>query len=61
MKHEPFKGRSVTLNRMLEEQQALNMRLLLAVQLQDQAVQQALKQELEENNAEINRLLTRRL
>lgn len=61
MENHPFKGRAVTLNGLLEEQRALNMRLLLAVQLQDQAAQEAVKQELEENAAEIDRLLTRRL
>ena len=61
MENHPFKGRAVTLNSLLEEQRALNMRLLLAVQLQDQAAQEAVKQELEENAAEIDQLLTRRL
>lgn len=61
MENDPFKGRGVTLNGLLEEQRALNRRLLLALQLRDQAAQEALRRELEETAAAIDRLLARRL
>ena len=52
---------SVTLNSLLAEQQALNMRMLLAVQLRDEEAQKSLRRELEEVAERIERLLTRRL
>ncbi len=55
------KNRGVTLNSLLEEQRALNMRLLLAVQIRDLETQTSLRQELEENAAQIDRLLTGRM
>lgn len=61
MKNEHFEGRGVTLNSLLEEQRSLNMRLLLAVQLQDWDAQEALRRELEENAERIARLLEHRL
>ena len=54
-------NRSVTLNSLLEEQRALNMRMLLAVQLRDEEAQKSLRRELEEVAERIERLLTRRL
>jgi len=53
--------RGVTLNSLLEEQRALNMRMLLAVQLRDEEAQKSLRRELEEVAERIERLLTRRL
>ena len=61
MKNEHFEGRGITLNSLLEEQRSLNMRLLLAVQLQDWDAQEALRRELEENAERIARLLEHRL
>lgn len=55
------KNRGVTLNSLLEEQRALNMRLLLAVQIRDLETQTSLRRELEENAAQIDRLLTGRM
>ena len=49
------------MNSLLEEQRALNMRLLLAVQIRDLETQTSLRQELEENAAQIDRLLTGRM
>ena len=54
-------NRGVTLNSLLEEQRALNMRMLLAVQLRDEEAQKSLRRELEEVAERIERLLTRRL
>lgn len=54
-------NRGVTLNSLLEEQRALNMRMLLAVQLRDGEAQKSLRRELEEVAERIERLLTRRL
>lgn len=51
--------RSVTLNTLRDEQHCLNMRMLLAVQTHDLVAQKALRQELEENAAQIERLLSR--
>lgn len=48
--------RGVTLNRLLEEQYSLNMRLLLAIQLRDQEAQEQLRAELEELAGRIERL-----
>ena len=48
MGNDGFESGSVTLNSLLEEQRALNMRMLLAVQLRDLAAQETLRQELEE-------------
>ena len=48
MKQKDLKeGRSITLNDLLDEQHALNMRMLLAVQLRDPEAQAELKAELE--------------
>ena len=52
---------SVTLNSLLEEQQALNMRMLLAVQLRDTETQEALRRELEEIALKIEQFLEGRL
>lgn len=52
-------GRGVTLNALQDEQHCLNMRMLLAVQTRDLAAQEALRRELEENAAQIQRLLSR--
>ena len=46
MGNDGFESGSVTLNSLLEEQRALNMRMLLAVQLRDLAAQETLRQEL---------------
>ena len=59
MKNEHFEGRGVTLNSLLEEREALNMRMLLALQLRDAEAQEALCRELEKNDAEIQRFLSR--
>lgn len=59
MENTQFEGRGVTLNRLREERQALNMRMLLAVQLRDTEAQESLRRDLEENAAEIDRLLSR--
>lgn len=61
MKKDLLEKRGVTLNSLLEEQRSLNMRLLLAVQLQDWDAQEALCRELEENAERIARLLEHRL
>lgn len=60
MENERFENRSVTLNSLREEQQALNRRMLLALQLRDVETQEALRRELEEVAAEIERFLTGR-
>ena len=52
---------SVTLNSLLAEQQALNMRMLLAVQLRDEEVQETLRRELEEIALKIEQFLEGRL
>lgn len=52
---------SVTLNSLLAEQQALNMRMLLAVQLRDTETQEALRRELEEIALKIEQFLEGRL
>ena len=61
MKKDLLEKRGVTLNSLLEEQRSLNMRLLLAVPLQDWDAQEALRRELEENAERIARLLEHRL
>ena len=61
MKKDLLEKRGVTLNSLLEEQRSLNMRLLLAVQLQDWDAQEALRRELEENAERVARLLEHRL
>ena len=60
MKNEHFEGRGITLNSLLEEREALNMRMLLAVQLRDLAAQETLRRELEELAGEIERFLAGR-
>ncbi len=60
MEKERFEGRSVTLNSLLEEQRALNMRMLLAVQLRDEETQKLLQRELEEIAGRIEKLLAGR-
>ena len=60
MEKERFDSRSVTLNSLREEQQALNRRMLLALQLRDLETQETLRRELEEVAAEIERFLTGR-
>ncbi len=60
MEHDQFKGRSITLNTLREEQRALNMRLLLAVRLRDLEAQRTLEQELEETARQIESLLSGR-
>ena len=59
MKKELTEGRGVTLNSLRDEQRCLNMRMLLAVQSRDLALQESLGKELEENAARIERLLSR--
>lgn len=59
MEKERFESRGVTLNQLREERQALNMRMLLAIQLRDVEAQEALCRELEKNDAEIQRFLSR--
>lgn len=59
MENTQFESRGVTLNRLREERQALNMRMLLAVRLRDTEAQESLRRDLEENAAEIDRLLSR--
>lgn len=59
MKKELTEGRGVTLNSLRDEQRCLNMRMLLAVQSRDLALQESLRKELEENAARIERLLSR--
>ena len=59
MKKELTEGRGVTLNSLRDEQRCLNMRMLLAVQSRDLALQESLRKELEENAARIERLLPR--
>ena len=60
MKNEHFEGRGVTLNSLLEEREALNMRMLLALQLRDLGTQETLRRELEEVASRIERLLSGR-
>ncbi len=60
MENERFDSRSVTLNSLREEQQSLNRRMLLALQLRDLETQEALRRELEEVAAQIERFLTGR-
>nr|WP_326164967.1 hypothetical protein [uncultured Oscillibacter sp.] len=59
MRKELTEGRGVTLNSLRDEQRCLNMRMLLAVQSRDLALQESLRKELEENAARIERLLSR--
>ena len=59
MKKELTEGRGVTLNSLRDEQRCLNMRMLLAVQSRDLALQESLRKGLEENAARIERLLSR--
>lgn len=56
-----MENQGVTLNSLLEEQRALNMRMLLAIQLQDLETQELLRRELEELDGRIRRFLTGRL
>ncbi len=51
-------GWGVTLNSLLEEQRALNMCMLLAVQLQDMVTQEKLRKSLEENAAQIEQMIS---
>ena len=51
MGNERFESRSVTLNSLRDEQQALSRRMLLALQLRDLEAQEALRRELEEGAA----------
>ena len=60
MKNEHFEGRGVTLNSLLEEREALNMRMLLDLQLRDLETQETLRRELEEVASRIERLLSGR-
>ena len=60
MKNEHFEGRGITLNSLLEEREALNMRMLLALQLRDLEAQEALRRELEEVAGRIAQLLSGR-
>lgn len=60
MKNEHFEGRGVTLNSLLEEREALNMRMLLALQLRDLETQETLRRGLEEVASRIERLLSGR-
>ena len=60
MEKERFDSRSVTLNSLREEQQALNRRMLLALQLRDLETQETLRRELEEVAAVVERFLTGR-
>lgn len=60
MKKDLLEKRGVTLNSLLEEREALNMRMLLALQLRDLEAQEALRRELEEVAGRIERLLSGR-
>ena len=60
MGNEGFESRSVTLNSLRDEQQALSRRMLLALQLRDLEAQEALRRELEEVASQIERFLTGR-
>lgn len=60
MEKKLVENRGVTLNSLKEERQALNMRMLLAVQIQDAEAQKTLRRELEEIEGRIDRLLTGR-
>ena len=60
MKNEHVEGRGITLNSLLEEREALNMRMLLALQLRDLEAQEALRRELEEVAGRIEQLLSGR-
>lgn len=60
MEKGPMEHHSVTLNSLLEEQQALNMRMLLAIQLRDTEEQESLRRELENAAAQIERFLNGR-
>ena len=51
-------GRGITLNSLLDEQRSLNMRMLLALQLRDQAAQEELQAGLEDVAARIEALLS---
>lgn len=55
---EHTENRSVTLNSLLEEQRALNMRMLLAVQLRDLETQRELREALDEVAGKIGRMLS---
>lgn len=61
MEDERFENRGVTLNSLREEQRALNRRMLLAVQVRDLEAQAALRRELEDIAARIERFLGGRL
>ena len=50
-------GKGHTLNCLLEARKALNMRMLLSVQLRDTKAQEEVQRELEENSREIERFL----
>ena len=59
MKQKDLKeGRSITLNDLLDEQHALNMRMLLAVQLRDPEAQAELRAELEKVAQRIDQMLS---
>ncbi len=60
MGNERFESRSVTLNSLRDEQQALSRRMLLALQLRDLEAQEALRRELEAVAIQIERFLTGR-
>lgn len=60
MEKGPKEPRSVTLNSLLGEQRALNMRMLLAIQLRDAEKQRTLRRELEDIAAQIEQLLNGR-
>ena len=51
-------NRGVTLNDLLEEQRALNMRMLLAIQLRDPETQKELQTALEEIAGKIDHMLS---
>ena len=56
--HDLTGKRGVTLNDLLEEQQALNMRMLLAVQLRDLETQKELQAALEKVAEQIDRMIS---
>lgn len=61
MEEDLMENRGVTLNSLREEQRALNRRMLLAVQVRDLEAQEALRRELEDVGARIERFLGGRL
>lgn len=54
-----FTGRGITLNSLREQQCALNRQMLLAMQLHDDRAQERLRRQLEEVQAEIDRISLR--